>query len=52
MNSLMVRYGHEKEDIEKVNAILSEYGLKGERIRISDHIAASKVFSSLTPEQG
>ena len=52
MNSLMVRYGHEKEDIEKVNAILSEYGLKGERIRIGDHIAATKVFSSLTPEQG
>ena len=51
-NSLMVRYGHEKEDVEKVNAILSEHGLKGERIRIGDHLAATKAFSSLTPEQG
>ena len=51
-NSLMVRYGHEKEDIEKVKAILSEHGLKAERIRIGDYMADTKAFSSLTPEQG
>ncbi len=52
MNGLMVRYGHENEDVEKVKAILSEHGLKAERIRIGDYIADTKAFSSLTPEQG
>jgi anti-anti-sigma factor len=51
-NSLMVRYGHEKEDVEKVKDILSEHGLKAERIRIGSHIVATKAFSLLTPEQG
>ena len=51
-NSLMVRYGHEKEDVEKVKDILSEHGLKAERIRIGSHIVATKAFSMLTPEQG
>ncbi len=51
-NSLMVRYGHEKEDVEKVKDILSEHGLRAERIRIGGYIAATKAFSSLTPEQG
>ena len=52
MNSLMVRYGHEKEDVEKVKVILSEHGLKAERIRIGSYIADTKAFSLLTPEQG
>ncbi len=51
-NGLMVRYGHEKEDVEKAKATLSEHGLKAERIRIRDHLAAVNAFSSLTSEQG
>ena len=38
--------------MEKAYAILSEHGLKAERIRIGDHIAGIKAFSSLTREQG
>ena len=50
-NKMMVRYGNEKEDIKKTEAILSEHGLKAERIRIAGYLADTIVFSSLTKEQ-
>jgi len=51
-NALLVRIGHEAEDIPKVQAILSDHGLKAERIRIADGIAETQAFSQLSPDQG
>ena len=51
-NAMMVRIGHEEEDIRRVRAVLSDHGLKAERIRISGGIAQTKAFSQLSPEQG
>ena len=50
-NMFQLRYGHEKEDFKKAEAILSEHGLKAERIRIAGHLEKTKVFSTLTPDQ-
>ena len=50
-NTMMVRYGNEKEDIKKTEAILSEHGLKAERIRIAGHLEKTEVFSTLTADQ-
>jgi anti-anti-sigma factor len=50
-NILQLRYGHEKEDFKKAEAILSEHGLKAERIRIAGHLEKTEVFSTLTSDQ-
>jgi len=50
-NAMMVRIGHEAEDIPRVQAVLSEHGLKAERIRIAGGIAETKAFAQLSPEQ-
>lgn len=50
-NTFQLRYGHEKEDFKKAEAILSEHGLKTERIRIAGHLEKTEVFSTLTPDQ-
>ena len=50
-NTLMVRFGHEEKDIGKVQAILSDHGLKAERIRIAGFLADTKAFSLLSPDQ-
>jgi anti-anti-sigma factor len=49
---MMVRIGHEAEDIRRVQAVLSDHGLKAERIRIAGGIAETKAFSQLSPDQG
>ena len=51
-NAMMVRIGHEAEDIRRVQAVLSDHGLKAERIRIAGGIAETKAFSQLSPDQG
>ena len=51
-NPMMVRIGHEAEDIQRVQAVLSDHGLKAERIRIAAGIAETKAFSQLSPDQG
>jgi anti-anti-sigma factor len=51
-NAMMVRIGHEAEDIRRVQSVLSDHGLKAERIRIAGGIAETKAFSQLGPEQG
>jgi len=51
-NAMMVRIGHEAEDIQRVQAVLSDHGLKGERIRISGGIAETEAFSQLREAQG
>jgi len=51
-NAMLVRIGHEAEDIRRVQAVLSDHGLKAERIRIAGGIAKTKAFSQLEPEQG
>ena len=51
-NAMLVRIGHEAEDIRRVQAVLSEHGLKAERIRIAGGIAETKAFSQLSPDQG
>ena len=50
-NRLMVRYGHEEEDIGKVQAFLASRGLKAERIRIAGCLAGTKAFAGLEPQQ-
>ena len=50
-NAMMLRIGHEAEDIRKVQAVLSDHGLKAERIRIAGGIAETKAFSQLSPDQ-
>jgi len=50
-NAMMVRIGHEAEDVRRVQAVLSEHGLKAERIRISGGIAETKAFSQLSPDR-
>ena len=50
-NAMLVRIGHEAEDIPKVQAVLSDHGLKAERIRISGGIAETTAFSLLSPDQ-
>lgn len=50
-NMFRLRYGHEKEDFKKAEDILSEHGLKAERIRIAGHLEETEVFSTLTPDQ-
>ena len=50
-NALLVRFGHEDEDIGKVSAILSGLGLKSERIRIAGCLADTKAFSALEPDK-
>ena len=50
-NKFQLRYGHEKEDFKKAEDILSEHGLKAERIRIAGHLEKTEVFSTLTPDQ-
>ena len=51
-NAMMVRIGHEAEDIRRVQTVLSDHGLKAERIRIAGGIAETKAFSQLSPDQG
>ena len=51
-NAMMVRIGHEAEDIRRVQNVLSDHGLKGERIRIAGGIAETEAFSQLSEEQG
>ena len=51
-NAMLVRIGHEAEDIRRVQAVLSDHGLKAERIRIAGGIAETKAFSALSAEQG
>ena len=51
-NALLIRFGHEKEDIRKALGILSDHGLKAERIRIAGFLADTKAFSLLSPDQG
>ena len=50
-NIMMVRFGHEAEDIRRVQDVLLEHGLKAERIRIASWIAGTKSFSRLDTEQ-
>jgi anti-anti-sigma factor len=50
-NIFQLRYGHEKEDFKKAEAILSEHGLKAERIRIAGHLEKTHAFSTLTSDQ-
>ena len=50
-NDMMFRIGHETEDIRKVQTVLSDHGLKAERIRIAGGIAETKAFSLLDAEQ-
>ena len=50
-NMLQLRYGHEKEDFKKAEAILSEHGLKAERVRIAGYLEKTKAFSTLTSDQ-
>ena len=50
-NALLLRFGHEEEDIGRALAILSDHGLKAERIRISGFLADTKSFSLLNPDQ-
>lgn len=50
-NVMLVRIGHEAEDIPKVQAVLSDHGLKAERIRIPGGISETKAFSLLAPDQ-
>ena len=52
LNSLQIHYGQEKEGFKKAEAVLSEHGLKAERIRIAGCLADTKAFSFLTQEQG
>ena len=47
----MVRIGHEAEDIRRVQAVLSDHGLKAERIRIPGGIAETEAFLQLNPDQ-
>ena len=51
-NVMLVRIGHEAEDIPRVQAALSDHGLKAERIRIAGGIAETKAFSLLDADQG
>ncbi len=51
-NVMMVRFGHEAEDIGRVQAVLSDHGLKADRIRIAGGIVETKAFSMLDAEQG
>jgi anti-anti-sigma factor len=51
-NAMMVRIGHEAEDIRRVQTVLSDHGLKAERIRIAGGSAETKAFSQLSPDQG
>ena len=51
-NVMMVRIGHEAEDIPRVQAALSDHGLKAERVRIAGGIAETKAFSMLDADQG
>ena len=51
-NPMMVRFGHEEEDIRRVHGVLKDHGLKAERIRIAGGIAETKAFSALSAEQG
>ena len=51
-NAMLLRIGHEAEDIRRVQATLSDHGLKAERIRIAGGIAETEVFSQLSPDQG
>ena len=51
-NAMMVRIGHEAEDIRRVQATLSDHGLKAERIRIAGGIAETEAFALLSPDQG
>ena len=51
-NAMLVRIGHEAEDIRRVQAVLSDHGLKAERIRIAGGIAETKAFSQLNADQG
>ena len=51
-NAMLVRFGHEAEDIRRVHAVLEGHGLKAERIRIAGGIAETKAFSLLDAEQG
>ena len=50
-NPMMVRFGHEEEDIRRVHEVLKDHGLKAERIRIAGGIAETKAFSALSAEQ-
>ena len=50
-NVMTIRIGHEAEDIQRAQAVLSEHGLKAERIRITDGIAKTKTFAQLGPDQ-
>jgi anti-anti-sigma factor len=50
-NGMLVRIGHEAEDIQRVQAVLADHGLKAERIRISGGIAETEAFAMLTPDQ-
>ena len=51
-NPMMVRFGHEEEDIQRVHGVLKDHGLKAERILIAGGIAETKAFSELSAEQG
>ncbi len=50
-NAMTIRIGHEAEDIRRAQSVLSEHGLKAERIRIAGGIAETKVFSELNADQ-
>lgn len=50
-NAMLVRIGHEAEDIQRVQAVLADHGLKAERIRIAGGIAETEAFAQLNPDQ-
>ncbi len=50
-NAMLVRIGHEAEDIRRVQTVLSDHGLKAERIRIPGGIAETEAFLQLNPDQ-
>lgn len=50
-NAMLVRIGHEAEDIQRVQAVLADHGLQAERIRIAGGIAETEAFALLNPEQ-
>ena len=50
-NVMLVRIGHEAEDIRRVQTVLSDHGLKAERIRISGGIAETEAFAQLNADQ-
>ena len=51
-NAMLVRIGHEAEDIRRVQTVLSDHGLKAERIRIPGGIAETAGAAGEKTEPG